>query len=60
MKIIIKIINAYGNERIFPICDRARLFIALTNRKCFTRCDLEIIKQLGYEVEIEPQELGNK
>lgn len=51
--ITVKLISQYGNERIFPICERATLFTELIGQRSFTLKDLKLIKQLGFKVEVE-------
>lgn len=50
MKIIVKIKNVFGNELIYPICDKAKLFVKMVNQKTLTKHDLIIIVQLGFEI----------
>lgn len=53
IKVTIK--NVYGNDYIYPVCEKAKLFTKITGRKTLSRETLEIIKELGYEVEfIQP------
>lgn len=51
--ITVNIKNVYGVERIYPVCDRAKLFARLVSQETLTRRDVDIIKQLGYEVRVE-------
>jgi len=57
MKIEVKYINKYGTNYIYPVCDRAKLFLTLISRartrplKTFSEFDIRNIKALGYEVE---------
>ena len=57
MKITVLIKSVYGQERIYPVCDKAKAFARLTGRKCLSRSDLEIIESLGFEVKIETPKL---
>jgi len=41
--------SKYGNELIYPICERAKLIVKLfDDKKTFTRRHIEILKQLGF------------
>lgn len=51
MKIQITVKNVYGNELIYPVCEKAKAFCELTNKKTFSCNDISKIKQLGFEVE---------
>lgn len=53
MNITIKIKTVYGVERIYPVCENAKLFLSLTGNKTFSLVDIEHIKALGYDVEVE-------
>ena len=49
--------DVYGNTTIYPVCDTAHTFAALTGTKTLTRSALEHIKRLGYTVHIEQRTL---
>jgi hypothetical protein len=62
MQITVAIKNVYGNELIYPAYkpgenEAAELFLALTGKKTFSRSDIKLIKSLGYDVAVAPQEL---
>ena len=48
MIITIKIKNVYGNEMIYPVCDKAKMLVELTGKKTFTPYAIRILKELGY------------
>ena len=50
MQIEVKIKNVYGNERIYPVCQNARLFCNLTKTETITFQSLDVIKALGYKI----------
>jgi hypothetical protein len=52
MKIQVTIKNVYGNETIYPACDKAKLFASMLGQKTLTRADISRIKQLGFEIEV--------
>ena len=49
--------NVYGKELIYPVNDMATIFTQLMKRKTFDLADLKLIKELGYEIEVEAQKL---
>jgi hypothetical protein len=55
--LVVKIKNQYGIDRIYPINAAAHIFCRLSNRKTLDREQLESIKQLGYTVSVENQQL---
>lgn len=48
----VRIKTVYGEERIYPICEKAKLFTQLVKQKCLTREDVDVIKALGYSIEV--------
>lgn len=58
MKILVQIKNVYGNELFYPACEDAKRFALLTNSKTLTRSSLQIIKNLGYTIEVKMDQLS--
>lgn len=58
MEIIVCIRNVYGNELIYPVCERAKLLTDLSGRKTFSRQDIETIEKLGFMVKVETPKIG--
>lgn len=52
MKIQVTIRTVYGNELIYPVDNNARKFAELVNQKTLNSKHLEIIKALGFEIEL--------
>lgn len=52
MSIQVQIKNVYGNETIYPVCDKAKTFAMMVGQKSLTRRDIDLIKKLGYTVEV--------
>jgi len=48
MNLIIEIKNVYGNELIYPICDKALKLCSLTGQKTFSKGAISTLKLLGY------------
>ena len=57
MTITIQIKNVYGNETIYPVCEKAKIFAALAGTKTLTLVAIAQIKLLGYAITIQPQTL---
>ena len=45
--------TVWGTERIYPICERSKLFTRLVGQKTLDRSAIEIIRQLGYDFKHE-------
>ena len=52
IQVIVK--DIYGVERIVPVNDNAKTFTRLTGRKTLKRSDIDLIKYLGFDIEILP------
>ena len=52
LKIKVQIKHVYGNETIYPVCEKAKIFAQMVNQRTLTRRDIQYIKQLGYAVEV--------
>lgn len=46
--------NVYGNELIYPVCEKAKIFAQLARKKTLDTYDLKLIKALGYAVSVVP------
>jgi len=49
--------NVYGVERVYPICNKAKILTALTGQKTLLADDIKLIKQLGYTLTTKPEEI---
>ena len=58
MEIIVMIKNVYGNELIYPVCDKAKRFARLSGRKTLSPRDIEIIEELGFSVRVQAPTIG--
>jgi len=57
MKITVSIKNNYGNEAIYPACERGHIFAQIAGTKTLTRETIDKIKKLGILVDVEAQKL---
>jgi hypothetical protein len=51
-KIKIKIVNVYGVDRIYPVCENAKIFCLITKRRTLMPETIGHIKSLGYAVKV--------
>lgn len=52
MKIEVRIQNVYGRDVIYPVCESAKKFATLAGQKTLTPREIQLIKDLGYRVEV--------
>lgn len=57
MTIQVNIKQVYGVERIYPVNDQAIFLTQLTNKKTLDNRDIELIKKLGYQIEVVTKKL---
>lgn len=55
LKITVTIKHAYGRELIVPVCPQAKLFAALAKQTTLTDREIDLIKRLGFRIEVETQ-----
>ena len=49
--------NVYGVERVYPVCNKAKILTALTLNKTLLDVDIKLIKQLGYTLTTKREEI---
>lgn len=54
MKITVRKDKNYGQEVIYPVCDKAKIFAEMLKTKTLTPSSLEYIRDLGIYVEVIP------
>ena len=57
MQILVEIKNVYGAEKIYPLCANGETFAKLAGTKTLTRDALQLIKSLGYSIEVKQPEV---
>jgi hypothetical protein len=55
MSITVKLKSNYGQQAIYPVCDKAKLFAELSDKKTLTPATIELIKRLGYTVNVQQE-----
>lgn len=53
MTITVSIKSHYGTQYIYPVCDADQKLCALTGKKTLSHRDIDIIKYLGYSIEVQ-------
>jgi len=51
MQLIVEIKNVYGVERIYAVCNNAKLITKLKQSKTLNKDDISILRELGYTIE---------
>ena len=57
MNLIVEKKNVYGVERVYPVCNKAKILTELTGNKTLLDVDIKLIKQLGYTLTTKREEL---
>ena len=57
MEITVLVKSVYGQEKIYPVCKKALLFAELTGTKTLSRSDIAVIKDLGFIVTVQQQNI---
>ena len=53
MDITVEVKNVYGMDRIYPMCEKAKIFTRLAGTKTLSTYDISKIKELGYAVQVK-------
>ena len=57
MKLIVKIKNIYGVERVYPVCEKSQIFARITGLKTLQPTVIKEIEKLGYKLETKGKKL---
>ena len=57
MKLLVSKKNVYGVERVYPICNKAKLFAAISGNKTLLPEIIELVKKLGYNLTTESEKI---
>lgn len=55
--ITVRITRNYGTRVVYPVCETAKKLAALIGTHTFTERALQQIRDLGYEIVVEPEAL---
>lgn len=53
LSIQVEVRNVYGEQKVYPICEKAKLFAEIAGTKTLTHCALTQIEQLGYLIQAQ-------
>lgn len=51
----VKVVNVFGRESIYPVCERAKIFADMLGQTTLTRSNIANIKKLGYSFQVQQQ-----
>ena len=57
MTLIVKRKNVYGNNLVYPVCDKSKLFANISGNKTLLPEVIELIKKLGYNLTTEREKI---
>ena len=57
MDLVVSKKNVYGVERVYPVCNKAKLFARISGNKTLLPEDIELIKKLGYNLTTESEKI---
>jgi len=57
MNITVEIREVYGQSKIYPVCDKAKIFAEIAGTTTLLPRDIQRIQVLGYEVLVKQQEI---
>ena len=52
MKIQIEMKEVYGETKVYPVCEKAKIFAAIAGTKTLTSETLKNVERLGYKLEL--------
>ena len=55
--ITIEIKDVYGQPKVYPVCNRAKLFAEIAGTTTLLPRDIQRIQVLGYTVAVKPREI---
>jgi len=57
MNLVVSKKNVYGVERVYPVCNKAKLFAAISGNKTLLPEVIELVKKLGYNLTTESEKI---
>jgi hypothetical protein len=57
MNITVEIRNTYGQDKIYPVCDKAKIFAQIAGTTTLLRRNIQLIQALGFEVLVKQKEM---
>jgi len=56
-ELLVEIEHHYGKRRVYPICEKARIFAELSHTSTITEDAVEMIKRLGFTFKVKETQL---
>lgn len=53
MTILVELKDVYGERKVYPVCDKAKTFAVIAGTRTLTPATLNLIKDLGYTVNVK-------
>ena len=60
MEIIVKVKSVYGEEKVYPVCDKAKMFAKIAGTTTLTHATLCLIERLGVLIKVEQAQLPRR
>jgi hypothetical protein len=57
MNITVEIREVYGQSKIYPVCDKAKIFADIAGTTTLLPRDIQRIQMLGFEVLVKQKEM---
>ncbi len=57
MQLIVEKKSVYGNELVYPVCNKAKLFASISGNKTLLPDVIEDIKKLGYNLTTKGEQI---
>ena len=57
MQLIVEKKSVYGNQLVYPICNKAKLFASISGNKTLLPEVIEDIKKLGYSLTTKEEQI---
>jgi len=52
----VRVMDVYGRQVVYPVCDKAKVFAAIAGTTSLTETTLRCIRKLGFDIHVIPNE----
>jgi hypothetical protein len=52
----VRVMDVYGRQVVYPVCDKAQVFAAIAGTTSLTETTLRCIRKLGFDIHVIPNE----
>lgn len=56
LTIHVRVMDVYGRQVVYPVCDKAKVFAAIAGTTSLTETTLKCIRKLGHDIHVVPNE----